>query len=350
MTGVRKLLTAALTAPTPAFSGAVVIAAVNGEVAIRECVGTIARWSDDLGTDWPGQTASISTDTRFDLASLTKIATAATLLAALAEHGLNSRIRVAELLPELSSEMTAHHLLSHTAGWPAEWLDHDPGNDAWARFRSLPALNPPGEVYRYSCVSYVWAGLAIESLTGERLDVAMTRLLLAPLGMTQTGFNPAPHLLATTAATEFQPGRGLVHGVVHDETAWALGGIAGNAGLFGAATDVLLLAEALRTGHPSLVSRDEMTTDQLRFYPGLRNRPAYGQALGPRVADRQWMGALADTGAIGHTGFTGTSLVTQPGGIHSVVFLSNRVHVSRHTTDLSILRGHVADTVAKLKG
>lgn len=349
MTGVRKLLTDALTAPVPLFSGAVVLMAVNGQLAASECVGTIARYADNVGSLWPDEAATVTTDTLFDLASLTKLATAATLLAALTEAGFNSRARVAEFLPGPASDMTMHHLLSHTAGWPAEWLDHRPGNDAWGRFRLLPAVNAPGEVYRYSCVGYIWAGLVIEALTGERLDAAMRRLLFAPLGMLHTGFSPSSDMLATTAATEVQPARGLVHGTVHDETAWALGGIAGNAGLFATATDVLVLAEALRIGLVG-VNSDEMTTDQLRLYPALRNRPTYGQALGPRVADREWMGALAATGAIGHTGFTGTSVVTQPGGTRSVVFLSNRVHVSRHTSDLSTLRGRFADIVAKLEG
>ena len=349
MTGARKLLTNALDAPVPAFSGAVVLMAVNGDIAVSECVGTIARWSDDVGTPWQNA-APVTTDTRFDLASLTKLATAATLLAALAENGLTSGTRVTDFLSGPFADMTVHHLLSHTAGWPAEWLDHSPGTDAWDRFRSLPPQNAPGEVYRYSCVGYIWAGLVIEALTGERLDTAMNRLLLAPLGMTSTTFAPALDLLSTTAATEVQPGRGLVHGVVHDETAWALGAVTGNAGLFATAPDVMKLAEALRTGRDDLGITTEMTTDQLGHYPALRNRPAYGQALGPRVADHQWMGGLAATRAIGHTGFTGTSLVTQHGGLRSLVFLSNRVHVSRHTSDLSTLRGRLADNVMNIEG
>ena len=156
------------------------------------------------------------------------------------------------------------------------------------RFRASarPAASV-GSAHRYSCVGYIWAGFAAEALAEAPLDRVVRARVLDPLGMSQTGFGPDASLRVSIAATEFQPQRGLVHGEVHDETAWALGGVSGNAGLFGTAGDLLRFAEALRCGGrlggrqalaPAVASA--LTTPFAA--PGLAE---YGQALGARVGD-----------------------------------------------------------------
>lgn len=343
-------------------SAAVLLVSSGGRVVVSEARGTLARVADDRGTVHESAEVPASVDSLFDLASITKLFTAATLLTVLHEQGSGPDLRVADALPEYRrgelTTVTAAQLLSHTAGWPAEWTDRREGVAAWSHFRSVLPSDPPGSTHRYSCVSYLWAGLLVEALSGERLDAAVSRTVLAPLGLRDTTFTPGPELRGRIAATEYQRmPRGLVHGEVHDETAWALGGVTGNAGLFGSAPDLLVFAEMLRNGgrHDGRQVLPEeavaaMTTDQLGSL-GLaaERRPAYGQALGPRIGDAEWMGPFAERGAIGHTGFTGTSLIVEPRGERSIVFLTNRVHPTRHRSDIRELRLRVADAVVRLE-
>ena len=335
------------------YGAATVAIAVDGDVVAQHAVGRPRTWD---APDVPAEREWPPTDsaTRFDLASITKLVTAATLLCLLDERGADASLPVAELLPEFAepamSGITVAQLLSHTAGFPAEWHDRSP-DDGAVRFRAAARpVDAPGTVHRYSCVGYIWAGLAAEALGAAPLDVLAGRRMLEPLGMGETGFRPAiaaPPVI--TAATEFQtdPPRGMVHGEVHDETAWALGGAVGNAGLFGTAQNLLKLAEALRLPPgdgplPASVVR-AMTT------PVARADDGYRQALGPRIGET-WARGLGAT-AVGHTGFTGTAVATEPGGRLSVVFLSNRVHPQRGPADrVQAMRRHITDAAATAWG
>ncbi|HEY6801542.1 MAG TPA: serine hydrolase domain-containing protein, partial [Agromyces sp.] len=245
------------------------------------------------------------------------------------------------------------HLLTHTAGFSAEWFDRDPDPEA-RRFRAgaRPAASVD-ERHEYSCVSFIWAGFVAEGLAAAPLDDVVRDRVLDPLGMTQTGYRPPAELRPVVAATEFQPGRGLVHGEVHDETAWALGGVSGNAGLFGTARDLLRFAEALRCGgrlggrqvlSPAVV--EALVTPVAAA--GVPEPTGYRQALGLRV-DERWTRGLGP-GAVGHTGFTGTGFATVPGGRRSIVFLTNRVHPTRSSTEILSLRERVVDAAARLGG
>ncbi|GAA2543814.1 hypothetical protein GCM10009860_25770 [Microbacterium mitrae] len=358
MTRVRDLLLTAHHGVVPAFAGAVVMAAESGVVTTQECVGETIAWADDARTPWSGESDPVTVDTLFDVASLTKLFTAAAVLIALDHSNERPDAPAHRFVPELGAaaarDITVAHLLTHTAGFAAEWRDAAPDAASADRFRATRPQFSPGSTHLYSCVGYIWAGFIAESITGERLDESMQRAIFEPLGMTRTGFTPSARAVGEPiAATEFQrsPARGLVHGHVHDEASWALGGIAGNAGLFSSARELLTFAELLRNGglHDGYTIlapwvHSMLSTDQLPAT--IANHPGYGQAMGARVGDRSWMGTFANSGAIGHTGFTGTSLLTQPDGDRSVVFLSNRVHPSRDGTDLRVLRATIADAIA----
>lgn len=333
-----------------AASAASVLVAIDGRVEVEHHTGTTRRW------DAPGRPTAVPgppvrATTRFDLASVTKPVVAAALLTELDARGLSASLPASRLLPEFdrprTRKTTLSHLLSHTAGFAPEWFDRaaDPGA---RRFRSgpLPKVSD-GSAHLYSCVGYIWAGLAAEALADAPLDEVVRRRVLEPLGMNDTGYRPDASLRDRIAATEWQPDRGMVHGEVHDETSAALGGVSGNAGLFGTAHDLMRFAEALRTGGmldgervlaPAVAAALVTPID-------LPDGPDYGQALGPRLGEN-WMRGLGERVA-GHTGFTGTAFVTEPGGRYSVVFLANRVHPTRFPDEMRALRTRVVDRAVR---
>jgi CubicO group peptidase (beta-lactamase class C family) len=211
---------------------------------------------------------------------------------------------------------------------------------------------PPGEDFEYSCLSYI-AGMAVaEQATGSTWDALVAENVLGPLEILDTTFTPER---GRTAPTERQPelGRPLVHGVVHDETAYALGGISGNAGLFATVLDLVRFGQALLAGLPRLLSPEmsaRLWRDQLPEVLGagkaeqVRRREGFGHSLGLRIGQAGFMGDGAAE-VRGHTGFTGTSLVVDRARDTVVVLLTNRVHPYRDGPDLMPVRAAVANAL-----
>ena len=288
------------------------------------------------------------TDSVFDIASLTKIVVTATFLAHVEQGLIGVDDAVASYLPEFGSVegkdgVLVRHLLTHTSGLPAIFDNFDPDisrEDRIAYVLGVPLINAPGEVHNYSCVGYQTLGLLLERVTGEYLPDLIASLVTGPLGMSETTYSPDAE---RCAATEYQVdySRGLVRGQVHDEAAWILGG-AGNAGLFSTAADVLRFTEAIRTasGPISAQMQGWMFTDTLTAQQ--RTASGFGQAFGMRIGQRLFMGADRE-GLIGHTGFTGTSLVIDPVRELSVVLMSNRVHPDRSAFTVNALRQRIVE-------
>ncbi|MFJ3958633.1 serine hydrolase domain-containing protein [Arthrobacter sp. NPDC090010] len=324
----------------PLFSGAVAAVRVNGQTVAEASAGLTFRYRDGEGLERRGD--PVSRDALFDLASITKIFVTATALAAFEErhmlgNGLSSLRRpVSEWLPEFRPEpfgdVTVLDLLTHRSGLPSEWDANSPGPDAWHRFRTTMPEHPAGTVHAYSCVGFIWLGLLLEELSGSSLDDLMTRLILDPLDLSRTGYRPT-ETRDRIVATEIQTGRGLVHGEVHDETAWALGGVSGNAGLFSTAPELLRFAEMLRNGGTSagrrILSREavELMTKPVPGPLSGEFRQGLGLRLGEPAA--RLFARDAERLPAGHGGFTGTAFAFVPGGERSVVLLSNRVHPRR---------------------
>jgi CubicO group peptidase (beta-lactamase class C family) len=332
------------------FSAAAVLVATDGIVS-EIYRGTVRTWDTPehaAPTPWP----ETGRDTRFDLASLTKPIVAAAFLAELDARGQSSALLVSELLPEFATKGLAHvtvgMLLGHTAGFCPEWLDRRDGA-TMTQFRAVAHAVDPHPGHQYSCVGYIWAGLALEAIAQQPLANVLQSRVLAPLTMMNTGFRPPIDSLGQIAATEFQGVRGLVHGEVHDEASWTLGGATGNAGLFGTARDVMWFAEALRTGltrHGTPVFSQAVLA-ALRTPLGTTTAGGYQQALGPRV-NEPWSRALGST-VLSHTGFTGTAFATEAGGRRSVVFFTNRVHPTRASAEVHELRERIAEIAARIE-
>jgi len=300
----------------------------------------------------------MTTDTVFDLASLTKsVATASAVMALVDAGKLRLDDRARRHLPELdrsAAGITVRQMLLHAAGLPHvdPLRAYDPGPAAGlaAALRTKPE-RPPGSAFLYSDLGYVWLGELVRRVSGEPLDVFAQRTLFAPLGMRETLFNPPPAFMPRIAPTEITDLRGpspvLIRGSVHDPRAYRLGGVAGHAGLFSTADDLTRFArmvlsggtlEGVRVLSPARIA--DLSTpvpvgDALRTL-GWDAQSVYSRLRGTKLSPR----------AFGHGGYTGVSLWLDPGRNLFVLFLSNRVHPDGKG-DVIGLVGAVTDAVVE---
>jgi CubicO group peptidase (beta-lactamase class C family) len=269
-------------------------------------------------------------DTVFDLASLTKPLATATLCLQLAEAGrLHLRQSAAGFfeeefgpLPHLET-VELRHLLTHTSGLPPtpRWPDHPTGERSVLLQYALatPLLRPPGVGYTYSDVGYILLGEIVERSAGQSLPLLFSQEIAGPLGMSSTGFGTVAGRGGRVAPTDRHGSAGLVH----DPRARDLGGVAGHAGLFGTVDDVLLFAEAIRTGGPPLLSGPATARMQMSQIPASVGGQSYGWfCVGNDFLPQ---GDFFSDRAYGHSGFTGTLVLIDPQYDVSLALLTNRV-------------------------
>ncbi|MEU9110565.1 serine hydrolase [Streptomyces sp. NPDC048483] len=333
-------------------AGAVVLAGRGPVVAAEAAAGWAVRYraydpERCRGLDLPrDQWEPMRVGTVFDLASLTKLFTAIVALQQVECGRLHLDDAVHTHLPAFAPGATVRRLLTHTSGLRPELPFHERKGRAaqlamlWAE--SAAPAGPPGGAYRYSDLNLIALQLVLESLTGRRLDALVRDGITCPLGMAGTSYGRlAP---PGVAATEDQrrpwakADRGLLRGVVHDENAWALGGVAGHAGLFATAQDLAVLCRTLLNGGAYGTARilGPAAVAALLDPPG----------LGFGVDQPYFMGELAGQGAAGHTGFTGTSLVLDRATDTFLVLLANTVH-PRRTDGGSAPRAAAATCLAR---
>ncbi|MFJ7234375.1 serine hydrolase domain-containing protein [Streptomyces tendae] len=329
------------TGERPWAAGAVVAVGRGPVLAVEEAAGWAVRYSSydphtDAGVELPADSrVPMSVDTPFDLASLTKLFTAVAAVQQIERGTLGIDAEVGAYLPDFRGvaehRVTVRQLLTHTSGLRPELplYDHAAFADKEARLRRLRAEPPVGVpgTYCYSDLNMLLLQQVLERITGRGLDVLVRDGITRPLGMTATRFGPCPG----AAATEDQrrpwakADRGMLRGVVHDENAWALGGVAGHAGLFSTGRDLAVFCRTLLAGGSHGPARI-LGPD---FVELLLAEPGLGFAL-----DQPWfMGELAGRGAAGHTGFTGTMLVLDRATDTFAVLLANTVHPRRRAPD-----------------
>ncbi|MFK4091158.1 serine hydrolase domain-containing protein [Streptomyces anthocyanicus] len=329
------------TGERPWAAGAVVAVGRGPVLAAEAAAGWAVRYSSydphtDAGVELPeGSRVPMSVDTPFDLASLTKLFTAVAAVQQIERGTLGIDAEVGAYLPDFRAaaehRVTVRQLLTHTSGLRPELPLYDSGAfaDKEARLRRLRAEPPVGVpgTYCYSDLNMLLLQQVLERITGRGLDVLVRDGITRPLGMTATGFGPCPG----AAATEDQrrpwakADRGMLRGVVHDENAWALGGVAGHAGLFSTGRDLAVFCRTLLVGGSHGPARI-LGPD---FVELLLAEPGLGFAL-----DQPWfMGELAGRGAAGHTGFTGTMLVLDRVTDTFAILLANTVHPRRRAPD-----------------
>lgn len=350
------------------FPGAVLAVRLRGMVVYEGAVGRLALQP-------PGGETTV--ETSYDLASLTKVLATTTALAMLIQRGLVSLDdRIDDILADLRGKpigcATVRHLLTHSSGLPG-WRPY------YERIASTEAVQPrflrslavrqavldsiakedllyeQGSRSLYSDLGFMLLGFAVERLAGESLDRFCRDRIYAPLGAHPLGYLPCrpPSMGASPsgpalaiAPTEIDSWRGrTLCGEVHDENAFALGGVAGHAGLFGTARAVLAVSRAWTIGR-----REQgglLEPDVVRCFTARQRRiPNSSWALGwdtPSAPSSS--GTFFSPESFGHLGYTGTSLWVDPTKDLEVVLLSNRVHPTRRNERIRAFRPLIHDLV-----
>lgn len=277
--------------------------------------------------------------TRFDMASLTKLLSPTMVALRMLEEGrLTLRDTLGdwfgEEVPPARRDITVFQLMTHTGGFlPHLSLEEacpaGPEGALAAILASAPAC-PPGAQVHYSCLGFIVLGKLLERAGGAPLDELARRYVFEPLGMAHTGYRPTG---GSFAATEPAGDGRCLSGVVHDENARFLGGVSGNAGVFSDLDDMVRFASmlacgGLHQGRPYL-SPAVLRAAGRNYTPGMAEHRGLGFHLpGPG----SFHGDLFPPESLGHTGFTGTSLIVDPTSGLYVVLLTNRVHPTRENT------------------
>ncbi len=342
----------------PLFPGAVSLQAHDGVIVHESAHGYSDLYSDDKPTLLPPrQRVRTQTNTIYDLASLSKLFTTIVAMQLVDQGRLDLDAPVVRYLPAFAANgkgaVTIRQLLTHTSGFapdPSPPLWQLPADQRENAILTSPLENPPGSTYLYSDLNMMSMQLVEQVITGRRLDALVYAGITDPLHLISTMYNPPASLLPRIAAEEYQhvPDRGLVHGVVHDENAWALDGVAGHAGVFSDADDLAVLAQTLLNGGVYRGTRILSKASVKALFTNLNQAfPGDNHGIGFELYQHWYMGALATPYTAGHTGFTGTDIVLDPTTDSFSILLTNAVHPSRAWGSTNPVRRAVADDLAR---
>jgi uncharacterized protein YbbC (DUF1343 family) len=305
--------------------GCVVAVGRAGGIVYQQAFGSRALLPDK---------EAMTLDTIFDLASLTKPIATATALMVLVDQGkIDLDERVVRYLPEFRAHgkeaISIRQLLTHVSGLPADTpvADYEHGRAmALKHIMALSLKAPPGSKSIYSDVGFLVLEEVIRRVTGTDLAAFAENAIFHPLGMSETGFLPSANLHPRIAPTE-KRGDTWIRGDVHDPRAYRLGGIAGHAGLFSTAKDLARYARMVLAAG-TLDGVRVLSGETLRKMLAPHDVPGGIRALGWDMQSTYSTnrGTALSRRAVGHGGYTGTSLWIDPEQDLFVIFLSNRVH------------------------
>ena len=356
------------------FPGAVLLANKDGQVVFHRAFGQRSL---------EPEVTPLSEDTIFDLSSLTKpLATTLAFLLLVKERKLNVDDRVTRIFHNFGvhgkTHITFRHLLAHCSGLPGwrpyykEILKVERGGrvnflcSQGAKqhvFELIHREKPdsdPGQSVVYSDLGFMLLGEAIEEISGMSLDRFCHDRVFKPLGARSTSFIdlslvrtrrlvPVTDMIAPTERCEWR--KKIICGEVHDDNAYAMGGVAGHSGLFASAADVNLIVSKVRDAYfgknpflPESLLREALARD--------KTVPQSTRTLGwdtPSAVDSA-AGSRFSKNTIGHLGFTGTSVWLDLDKAAHVVLLSNRVHPSRNNDKIKDFRPVIHDLVMEAIG
>jgi beta-N-acetylhexosaminidase len=342
-----------------AFPGGVVAVGWSDQVAIHP-FGKLTR---------DAKSPKVNADTMYDMASVTKVVVTTTAAEMLwQQKRLDLDAPVSRYLPAFAdaakrdpnptwrSRITVRNLMLHDAGLPAtvQFFKETKGYDAIvARAMATPLEYEPGTRVVYSDLSIILLGEIVHRLTGQTLDVFAKQNIFDPLGMRRSMFNPPRSLRPNIAPTEYDATfrHRLVWGEVHDENAWAMGGVAGHAGLFSTAGELSIFAQMMLNGgiyaHARLLQRSTIET-----FTGRDDIGGSARALGWDVVVEPGSsaGKYFSQEAYGHLGFTGTSIWIDPAKDLFVILLTNRVNPTRANEKIREVRPALHNAVCEALG
>src|ERR1700674_3724779 len=340
-----------------AFPGATLAVGYRGKVAVH----AFGKLSYDA------KAPTTTPNTMYDIASLTKVVATTTLVAKLAEGDfavpLDLDAKIERYLPEWASgpnaewrhKVTVRHLLTHTSGLPPfkeYWRTSKNKQDTLTKIFAEPLEYEPGTKEVYSDLGIILMAEIIERLTGRTLDDLAKNYIFSPLGMKDTMYRPPKKLWSQIAPTEIDNNlrHRLVQGEVHDENAFAIGGVSGHAGLFSTAPDLAAFCQMLLNGgvyaHQRILRRATVAqfTAPQQLSSGTRT---LGWAVPTEGGSS---GHFFSAHSFGHTGFTGTSIWIDPDRELFVVLLTNRVNPTRDNQKMAQVRPALHDAVMESLG
>ena len=301
-----------------------------------------------------------STETIFDLASLTKVVATTPAIMKLIEEGkIQLDVPAQTYFPELNgdsnkSKITIRHLLTHTSGLAAglrggfEWSGDKTGISLAA---GEPSRGRAGFNYRYSDLNFILLGEIVARVSGLSFEDYCRQHLFLPMGMKETCFLPDSKLKGRIAPTTLLADGKVLRGIVHDPTARRMGGVAGHAGLFSTAEDLARYARMLLNGG-SHEGRQILKLETVRLMSSVQSlsniSAQRGLGFDINSPDASLRGELFPNGSFGHAGWTGTSMWIDPASRTFVIFLSNRNHPSGG--DVLALRRKLGTLAARATG
>jgi CubicO group peptidase (beta-lactamase class C family) len=337
-----------------AFPGGQLLVAKDGAVVYNKSFGSF---------EYNSKNAKVNASTIYDLASVTKvIATTSAIMRLYDEEKIRLDDSVMKYIPEFGNngkeKITIRNLLLHNGGLPAFkrlYLTCKSPEEVMDSVYQTETIYPVGDSTVYSDFDFILLGKIVEKISGVTLDKYADSVFFKPLGMTSTifsaeGGNPISSIWKKIAPTEYDSiyRKRLIQGEVHDENAFALGGVSGHAGLFSTSSDLSIFLQMIMNGG-SYGGKQYLKPETIKHFATRQGKHST-RALG---WDTKTMNGYSSAGSLfgeksfGHTGFTGTSVWVEPEKNIFVILLTNRVYPTRNNSKIMQIRPKVHDVVMK---
>ncbi len=302
---------------------------------------------------------TITEDTVFDLASLSKVLATTSMAIVLYQRGLlDLDAPVIGVIPEFAGEdrrrdkITFRMLLAHSSGLPAYEKLFLRALDREALIQAalcVPLKDDPGTHAEYSDIGFIVLGLALERIVEEPPDRFCQREIFGPLGMLHTTFNPPLSWKSSIPPTADDKTfrKRIIQGEVQDENASVMGGVAGHAGLFSTASDIAKFAQTMLDGGAPVFRPESI----LLFTRRETSPCETSRALGwDTPSNPSQSGKYFSSFSFGHLGYTGTSLWIDPERQLSVTLLTNRTWPDCSNQEIKQVRPRFHDAVVEALG
>jgi len=322
--------------------GAVLLVTSHGEIFCDEAIGTTQYQETE--------SKPVLSNTVYDIASVTKIIVATAILMLIDQGDISLDDEISRFFPksDYGEKVTIYHLLTHTSEISIQMSKLIELKDSELMHQKIlqaPLRGEPGTAVMFTNANSYLLGEIIKKVSTQTLDQFLYRELFTPLGMNETVFNPPDEWKNRIPPTEITEQRGIIRGKVHDESAYALGGVVGHAGLFSTVKDLqkfgqLWLQEGTYNSHRLFSS--SLAQEAIKNHAPV-NSPATGFGW---MLNSSWMGKLGPI-AFGHTGFTGTLILVAPKYELVVVLLSNRTYPHRTAKDRHIYEAEIMNIILR---